>query len=97
MLELVYRRKAHGLRSSLRLLMGLEWLGLALTAAVLNGFSVLAAKPSADRLGPWVMWLGAILIEGIAFLVAGLLFPRRPGTADARVVLAPPSRSGPTP
>jgi drug/metabolite transporter (DMT)-like permease len=68
--------------------MTLEWLGLALTAAVLNGFSVLAAKPSADRLGPWVMWLGAILIEGIAFGVAGLLSPRGPGTADARFVLS---------
>ena len=68
--------------------MALEWLGLALAAAVLNGFSVLAAKPSADRLGPWVMWLGAILMEGIAFGVAGLLFPRGPGTADTGLVLA---------
>ena len=31
--------------------MALEWLGLALAAAVLNGLSVLAAKPSTDRLG----------------------------------------------
>jgi drug/metabolite transporter (DMT)-like permease len=68
--------------------MGLEWLGLALTAAVLNGFSVLAAKPSADRLGPWVLWLGAILTEGVAFLVAGLLWPRGPGTAGTGLVLA---------
>lgn len=65
--------------------MGLEWLVLALGAAVLNGFSTLAAKPSADRLGPWVMWLGAILCEGIAFVVAGILWPRGPG--DAGVVL----------
>ena len=39
--------------------MALEWLGLALAAAVLNGLSVLAAKPSTDRLGPPLMGLGA--------------------------------------
>jgi drug/metabolite transporter (DMT)-like permease len=68
--------------------MGLEWLVLALAAAVLNGFSTLAAKPSADRLGPWVMWFGAILLEGTAFLVAGLLWPRGPGGAGGVFVLA---------
>lgn len=68
--------------------MGLEWLVLALSAAGLNGFSVLATKPSADRLGPWVMWLGAIACEGAAFVVAGLLWPRGPGNAGAVFVLA---------
>lgn len=68
--------------------MGLEWLPLALTAAALNGFSVLAAKPSADRLGPWVMWLGAIMCEGTAFVVAGLVWPRGPGTAGTLYVVA---------
>ncbi len=68
--------------------MVLDWVGFALAAAVLNGFSVLGAKPSADRLGPWVMWFGAILAEGTAFVVAGLVWPRGPGTADASLVLA---------
>lgn len=68
--------------------MALEWLVLALSAAVLNGFSVLASKPSADRLGPWVMWLGAIVCEGIAFVVAGLVWPRGPGTAGLTFVAA---------
>ncbi len=68
--------------------MGLEWLVLALSASVLNGFSVLAAKPSADRLGPWVMWLGAIACEGAAFVVAGLVWPRGPGTAGAPYIVA---------
>ncbi len=68
--------------------MALEWLVLALSAAVLNGFSVLAAKPSADRLGPWVMWLGAIACEGAAFVVAGLLWPRGSGTAGTVYVVA---------
>ncbi len=68
--------------------MGLEWLVLALSAAVLNGFSVLAAKPSADRLGPWAMWLGAIACEGTAFVVAGLVWPRGPGTAGSLYTLA---------
>ncbi len=68
--------------------MALEWLVLALSAAVLNGFSVLAAKPSADRLGPWVMWLGAIVCEGVAFVVAGLVWPRGPWTAGGIYVLA---------
>lgn len=68
--------------------MGLEWLGLALAAAVLNGLSTLAAKPSADRLGPSVMWLGAIVVEGATFAVAGLVSPRGPGTAGLSIVLA---------
>ncbi len=68
--------------------MALEWLVLALSAAVLNGFSVLAAKPSADRLGPWVMWLGAIACEGVAFVVAGLVWPRGPGNVDLLFVVA---------
>ena len=68
--------------------MGLEWLGLALAAAVLNGLSTLAAKPSADRLGPSVMWLGAILMEGATFAVAGLVSPRGPGTGGLSFVLA---------
>ncbi len=68
--------------------MGLDWLVLALVAAVLNGFSVLAAKPSADRLGPWVMWLGAIACEGAAFVGAGVLWPRGPGDAGTVYVLA---------
>ncbi len=68
--------------------MGLEWLGLALAAAVLNGLSTLAAKPSADRLGPSVMWLGAIVMEGATFAVAGLVSPRGLGTAGLSFVLA---------
>ncbi len=68
--------------------MGLEWVGLALAAAVLNGFSVLAAKPSADRIRPPTMWLGAILCEGVAFLIAGLVWPRGPGNAALPFVLA---------
>ena len=68
--------------------MALEWLGLALAAAVLNGLSVLAAKPSADRLGPWAMWLGAVACEGTAFVAAGLVWPRGPGTAGTIYVLA---------
>ena len=68
--------------------MGFEWVGLAIAAAVLNGFSVLGAKPSADRLGPWVMWLGAILMEGVAFVIAGLVWPHRLGSVDPSLVLA---------
>ena len=68
--------------------MGLEWLGLALAAAVLNGFSTLAAKPSADRLGTSFMWVGAIAMEGATFGVAGLLSPRGPGSAGAVFVIA---------
>ncbi len=68
--------------------MALEWLGLALAAAALNGCSVLAAKPSADRLGTSFMWVGAIAMEGATFGVAGLLFPRGPGTANAVFVVA---------
>lgn len=71
-----------------RPVMGLEWVGLALAAAVLNGFSVLAAKPSADRIGPPTMWLGAILCEGLAFVAAGLVWPRGPGNAAPLFVLA---------
>ena len=68
--------------------MGLEWLVLALSAAGLNGLSVLAAKPSADRLGPWVMWLGATACEGAAIVVAGMLWPRGPRTGGTVVTLA---------
>lgn len=66
--------------------MALEWLGLALAAAVLNGLSVLAAKPSTDRLGPPLMGLGAILAEGLVFGAAGLLLPRAPITAGAGAI-----------
>jgi drug/metabolite transporter (DMT)-like permease len=68
--------------------MGLEWLVLALAAAVLNGLSTLAAKPSADRLGPSFMGLGAILAEGVAFGVAGLVLSREPMSAGVSVVVA---------
>ena len=68
--------------------MGLEWLVLALAAAVLNGLSTLAAKPSADRLGPRIMAVGATLTEGVAFGVAGLVSPRTPITAGTDVILA---------
>lgn len=66
--------------------MGLEWLALALTSAALNGLSTLAAKPSADRLGPRVMGLGAILAEGVAFGVAGLVIAGGPISAEADTV-----------
>jgi drug/metabolite transporter (DMT)-like permease len=68
--------------------MGLEWLVLALSAAVLNGLSTLAAKPSADHLGPRMMAVGATLIEGVAFGVAGLVSPRAPLSAGTDVILA---------
>ncbi len=68
--------------------MGLEWVGLALAAAVLNGFSVLGAKPSADRIGPPAMWLGALLCDGLAVVAAGLAWPRGPGNAALPFVLA---------
>jgi len=68
--------------------MGLGWLALALTAAVLNGFSTLAAKPSADRLGTRAMSVGATLTEGIAFGVAGLVSVRSPLSVGVAVVLA---------
>ena len=68
--------------------MGPEWLVLALSAAVLNGFGTLAAKPSADRLGTPFMWIGAIVLEGVTFAVAGLLSPHGPGLAPTRFAAA---------
>jgi uncharacterized membrane protein len=72
----------------MRSVLGLEWLAWALAAAVLNGLSTLAAKPTADRLGTWVMGLGGILAEGVAFGVAALLLPPEAITAGANFVFA---------
>ncbi len=68
--------------------MALDWLAWVLSATVIWGLGTLAAKPSADRLGPRIMGMGTVVVEGAAFGILGLLLARDPLPADPLVSAA---------
>ena len=74
--------------------MALDWLAWVLSATVIWGLGTLAAKPSADRLGPRRMGLGTTLVEGAAFGLIGLLLPRAPVPPNPLLAIAAVSAGG---
>ncbi len=68
--------------------MALDWLAWVLSATVIWGLGTLAAKPGSDRLGPRIMGIGTVIVEGAAFGLVGLLLARGPLPADPRLPIA---------